>query len=91
MFFEACLSKRFWREVVSIAIYIINKAKLRVNSDTSPYDLCKGKLASVKYFKIFGSKCFMKINEDNPGKLNLRADEGIFLGYLTVIIKDKEE
>lgn len=33
----------------------------------------------------FGSKCYMKINEDNLGKFNARANEGIFLGYLTKI------
>lgn len=37
----------------------------------------------MKYFKIFGSKCFIKINDGSPGKFDSRVDEGIFLGYST--------
>ena len=41
----------------------------------------KGRPASVKYFRVFGSKCFIKINDDSPGKFDSRFDEGIFFGY----------
>jgi hypothetical protein len=40
-----------------------------------------GGQASVKYFRIFGSKCYIKNDEDNLGKFDPRSDEGIFLGY----------
>ena len=36
---------------------------------------------SVKYFRVFGSKCYIKRNEDDLGKFDSRTDEGIFLGY----------
>lgn len=35
----------------------------------------------MKYFKIFGSKCFIKINDGSPGNFDSWVDEGIFLGY----------
>ena len=35
----------------------------------------------VKYFKVFGSKCYIKRNEDDLGKFDSRTSEGIFLGY----------
>eukprot|EP00253_Pinus_taeda_P030607 PITA_30607 len=35
----------------------------------------------VKYFKIFGSKCYIKRIDENLGKFEPRADEGILLGY----------
>ena len=35
----------------------------------------------MKYFKIFGSKCYIKSTDENIGKLEPRADEGILLGY----------
>ena len=37
----------------------------------------------MKYFKIFGSKCFIKINYGSPGKFDSQVDERIFLGYST--------
>ena len=33
------------------------------------------------YFKVFGSNCYIKRNEDDFGKFDSRIDEGIFLGY----------
>jgi FtsZ-interacting cell division protein YlmF len=39
-----------------------------------------GRPASIKHFKVFGSKCYIKNNDEN---LDGRADEGIFLEYAT--------
>lgn len=39
------------------------------------------KKASARYFKVFGSKFYIKRMEQNLGKFDDRADEGIFLGY----------
>jgi len=35
----------------------------------------------VKYFKIFGSKCYVKRTDENLRKFEPRVDEGILLGY----------
>ena len=40
-----------------------------------------GRPASVKYFRVFGSKCYIKREGDNIGKFESRTNEGIFLGY----------
>jgi hypothetical protein len=42
-----------------------------------------GRPASIKHFKVFGSKCYIKNNDENLGKYDDRDDEGIFLGYAT--------
>jgi hypothetical protein len=34
-------------------------------------------------FKVFGSKCYIKNNDENIGKYDDKVDEGIFLGYAT--------
>jgi hypothetical protein len=52
-----------------------------VNKSKTPYELWKGRPATVKYFKVFGRKCYIKINEDNLGKFDYKTDEGIFIGY----------
>jgi len=52
-----------------------------VNSDKTPYELWFGRPVSVKYFRVFGSKCYIKRDDDNLGKFDSRIDEGIFLGY----------
>ena len=35
----------------------------------------------MKYFRIFGSTCFILKDKENVGKFDYRSDEGIFLGY----------
>ena len=35
----------------------------------------------MKYFRLFGSKCFILNDWENLGKFNAKSDEGIFLGY----------
>ena len=39
--------------------------------------------ASIKHFKVFGSKCYIKNNNENLGKYDDKDDESIFLGYAT--------
>ena len=45
-----------------------------------PYELWFGHSPLVKYFRVFGSKCYIKRNDD-VGKFDPRSDEGMFLGY----------
>ena len=37
----------------------------------------------MKYFRVFGSKCYILNDRKNPGKFDAKNDEGIFLGYST--------
>ena len=71
----------FWGEATHIAANILNKAHVRVNSDKTPFELWYGKPPTVKHFRVFGSKFFIKNNNEKLGKFEPRADEGIFLGY----------
>jgi hypothetical protein len=78
---ESKLPDTFWREAISTTIYILNRVQIRVKINETPYELWKGRPTAVKYFKVFGIKCYIKRNEDNLGKFDYRIDEGIFLGY----------
>ena len=78
---ENNIAQTFWAEAVHTSVHILNKAHLRPSSDKTPYELWHGKTTSIKHFRIFGSKCYIKNNDENLGKFDARADEGIFLGY----------
>ena len=39
-----------------------------------------GHSSLVNYFRIFGRKCYIKIDDD-IGKFDPRSDKGMFLGY----------
>jgi len=71
----------FWGEAAFAVVTILNKTNVWVNSTQNPHELWYGKTPTVKYFKIFGSKCYIKRTNENPGKFEPRAYEGILLGY----------
>jgi len=71
----------FWGEDAFIAVDILNNTNFWVNSTQTPHELWYGKTPSVKHFKIFGSKCYIKNNDEHHDKFEPRADEGILLGY----------
>jgi len=70
-------------EAIHIVFHILNKAHLRLDSDKTPYELWFRRPASIKHFKVFGIKCYIKNNDENIAKYDDRADEGIFLGHAT--------
>ena len=78
---ESNISQTYWAEAVHTTVHILNKAHLRPNCDKTPYELWHGKPTSIKHFRVFGSKCFININDEKLGKFDARADEGMFLGY----------
>ena len=71
----------FLGEATHTTVNILNKAHVRVNSDKTPYELWYGNPPTVKYFIVFGRRCFIKNNDEKLGKFESRADEGILLGY----------
>ena len=79
---EAKFPDNYWREAIYTTVYIQNRGQLRVNNDKTTYELWFGRPTSVKYFRVFGSKCYyIKRDDDNLGKFDSRTNEGIFLGY----------
>ena len=78
---EAKVLDGYWRELVYTTVYVKERRQLTVNSEENPYEILFGRLASIKYFRVFGSKCYIKREGDNIGRFESRTDEGIFLGY----------
>jgi hypothetical protein len=66
---------------VHIVVHIQNKVILRNNTNKTPYELWKGRLESVKHFRVFGSKCYIKREDGKMGKFDSRVDKGILVGY----------
>jgi hypothetical protein len=80
---ERNIPQTYWVEAIHTTVHILNKAHLRPHSDKTPYELWFGRPSSIKHFNVFGSKCYIKNNDENIGKYDDRADECIFLGYAT--------
>jgi transposase InsO family protein len=78
---EAKIPDKLWIDVIYTKFHILNRAHLRPNHDKTLYELWFGRPASVKHFRTFGSKYYIKNDEHNLAKFDPSSNEGIFLGY----------
>jgi hypothetical protein len=64
MLIEGNVAHIHWKEAVSTAIYTLNRALIREGTNKTPYELWFGHTPTAKYFKIFGSKCYIKRDDE---------------------------
>jgi hypothetical protein len=57
------------------SLHILNKGLNKSISDKTPNELWEGRLTNVKHFRVFGSKCYIKMEDKNIGKFDFRVDE----------------
>ena len=81
MLYNKNVARNLWGEAVNTAYHTVNRVYFRPGAKKTPYELWKGRKPNVKYFRIFGSTCFILKDRENVGKFDSRSDEGIFLGY----------
>ena len=60
--------KTLWDIAVNTTYHIVNKVYLRPKANKTPYELWKGRKPNVRYFKIFGSTCFI-LKDRECGKI----------------------
>jgi hypothetical protein len=77
------LPQNLWAEAMNTACYVHNRVTLRKGTTTTLYELWKGRKPTVKYFHVFGSKCYILVDREQRRKMDPKSDEGIFLGYST--------
>ena len=62
---ERNIPQTYWVEEIHTTTHILKKAHLRPHSDKTPYELWFGRPTSIKHFKVFGSTCYIKNNDEN--------------------------
>ena len=75
------LSDIFWVQAIHTIVHILNRGLLRTKSNQTPYGLWIGRPTNVKYFRVFGRKCYIKREDNKSGKFDSQVAEGIFVGY----------
>ena len=77
---EKNIAIKYWKEAINTAVHTLNRVQLKKDSFKTPYELWYGYKPNVSYLKVFGSKCYI-LKESRKGKIDVKGDEGIFLGY----------
>jgi hypothetical protein len=54
---------------------------LRNNTDKTSYELWKGRPTNINHFRVFGSKCYIKREDDRMRKFESHVDKGVLVGY----------
>ena len=82
MISESKLPTYFWAEAVNTACYTQNRTLINKDHEKTLYEIMANKKPSLKYFHVFGTKCFvLKDGNEHLGKFDAKAEEGIFIGY----------
>ena len=81
MLYNKKLSKSFQVEAINTACHTLNRVYFRPDSKKTPYELWRGKKLGVKYFRIFGSDCYILRDREDLEKFDAKSDKGYFLGY----------
>lgn len=75
------LPYHFWAEAMNTACHVHNKVTLRTSTTTTLYEIWEGRKPIVKYFHVFGSKCYILADREHRRKMDPKSDEDIFHGY----------
>ena len=73
----------FWAEAINTACHASNRLYIRKGLNKTPYEILTGNKPNLKYFRVFGCKCFILKKGARLAKFDSRAHEGIFVGYAT--------
>ncbi|GKD14951.1 retrovirus-related pol polyprotein from transposon TNT 1-94, partial [Tanacetum coccineum] len=81
MLIYAKASLFLWAEAVATACYTQNRSIIHLRHGKTPYELLHDKLPNLSFFHVFGALCYPTNDSENLGKLQPKADIGIFIGY----------
>nr|GFB71723.1 retrovirus-related Pol polyprotein from transposon TNT 1-94 [Tanacetum cinerariifolium] len=70
-----------WAEAVATICFTQNRSIICLRHDKTPYELLHSKLPDLSFFHVFGALCYPTNDNENLGKLQPKADIGIFIRY----------
>ncbi|KAI3758325.1 hypothetical protein L6452_05885 [Arctium lappa] len=81
MLAESNLSTNFWAEAIATACFTQNRATIVKRFQKTSYELIHNRKPNIKYFHVFGCRCYILKDREYLGKFDKKADEGKFIGY----------
>lgn len=76
---DSSMDDKWWDEAVCCFVHSWNRISRKGRK--TPYELLHGKKPPVMYFKVFGCKAYVGVPKQKRNKLQMRAKEGIMVGY----------
>ncbi|GKD25334.1 putative ribonuclease H-like domain-containing protein, partial [Tanacetum coccineum] len=70
-----------WAEAINTACYTQNRLLIHLRYNKTPYELMQDKKPDLSFFHVFGALYYPTNDNDNLGKLDVKADISIFVSY----------
>nr|GEX60906.1 hypothetical protein [Tanacetum cinerariifolium] len=68
-------------KAIVTACFTQNRSIIHKRFDTTPYELMNKRKSKIKFFHVFGCKCYLLNDYDDVEKLKAKGDIGMFIGY----------
>nr|GEY38010.1 hypothetical protein [Tanacetum cinerariifolium] len=78
----ANLPSFLWAEAIATACFKQNRLITHKRFDKTPYELINNRKPNIKFFRVFGCRCYLLNDYEDVGKLKANEDIGVFVGYL---------
>nr|GEW58907.1 hypothetical protein [Tanacetum cinerariifolium] len=75
-------SRYTWAEAIAIACFTQNHLIIHKRFDKTPYELMNKRKPNIKFFRVFGCKCYLLNDYEDVRKLKEKGDIRVFVGYL---------
>nr|GEY91826.1 copia protein [Tanacetum cinerariifolium] len=70
-----------WAEAIATACFTQNRSIIHKRFDKTPYKLMNNRKLNIKFFHVFGCRCYLVNDYDDVGKLKEKRDIGVFVAY----------
>nr|GFB69192.1 hypothetical protein [Tanacetum cinerariifolium] len=82
VFFHYSKDEASEAEAIATACFIQNRLIIHKRFDKTPDELMNKRKPNIKFFHVFGCRCYLLNDYDNVGKLKAKGDIRVFVGYL---------
>nr|GEU74896.1 hypothetical protein [Tanacetum cinerariifolium] len=70
-----------WAEAIATACFTQNHLIILKRFDKTPYELINKRKPNIKFFRVFGCRCYLLNDYEDVGKLKAKGDIRVFVGY----------
>nr|GEW94634.1 integrase, catalytic region, zinc finger, CCHC-type, peptidase aspartic, catalytic [Tanacetum cinerariifolium] len=70
-----------WAEAIATACFTQNRLIIHKRFDKTPYEIMNKRKPNIKFFCVFGCRCYLLNAYEDVGKLKEKGDIGVFVRY----------
>nr|GEU74711.1 retrovirus-related Pol polyprotein from transposon TNT 1-94 [Tanacetum cinerariifolium] len=70
-----------WAKAIATACFTQNHSIIHKRFDKTPYELMNKRKPNIKFFNVFGCRCYLLNDYEDVGKFKAKGDIGVFVGY----------